>query len=362
VSRRPTGRLAALIVTAAVLVAGNLVLQGPADAVPPRCPDGSPPPCDGDDPPETTPKPVPTTSPTPTTSPPPPPPSTWVANAVLLNQSPTPLGTVVANRQFLARRTREDIKNGVPVPDPIPGGSATLQDGSFTFAPVTQPTNTNVQIRVDDGGGRGPLCRTAPRASLPSSGGVIRILAAPPQVTGPQELNAMVSGIVGELAKEEDAQKNVKTVTATSATLAPQADGLLLTLAGNLDVDFFKPTEVDWRIGFTFRQLLTLKGSQSSSVGESLVVELTGPGSIDLTWVSGEPPEGGDGILDYVADVLVPRLRDGVLAKAGPLINPKVAQLHAVRWWTEQGFTLSIRNVSYSTAGLSVEATFCRLG
>jgi hypothetical protein len=154
----------------------------------------------------------------------------------------------------------------------------------------------------------------------------------------------------------------VQTVTATSAALAPQADGLLLTLTGNLDLDFADPAEADWRIGFTFRQRLTLKGSQSFKVGESLVVELAGEGSVDLTWVSGEPATGGQGILDFVATLLVPRMRSGVLAKAGPLVNSKVAQLHAVRWWTEQGFTLSIRNISYSTAGLSVEATFCRLG
>lgn len=362
-ARLPTGKLTATIITAAAMVASGLALQGPADAAPRRCSDGSLPPCDVVDPPE------PTTSPTtgrpPTTTPTPAPPSAWVANAVILDQSPTPLGTVVAHRWFIPRRvshpgaTRKVVGT---IFDPIPSGSAPLQGGAFRFAPVAQPAGTDVQLLVGEGGGRGPLCRTRPQATLPSSGGSIHILAAPPLVTGPAELDAMVAGITGELAKETDEAGTVQTVTATSASLTPQADGLSLTLTGTLDLDFDDPAAADWRMGFTFRQLLRLKASQSLDVHQSLVVELAGPASIDVTWVAGEPAEGGDAILTYVGTLLVPRMRSGVLTKAGPLINPSVAQRHSVRWWTEQGFTLSIRNVGYSTAGLSMEATLCRLG
>jgi hypothetical protein len=287
-----------------------------------------------------------------------------MTNAVLLNQSLAPLGTVVANRWFIPRGVAQRPANPTvgSISDPILAGSALLQGGGFTFDDVTQPADTYAQLQVSDGAGRGPLCRTAPMASLPGTGGVIRILVAPPQVTGPSDLNKMVSGITGELAKETNADGTVQTVTATSATLAPQADGLLLTLAGNLDIDFAKPDAVDWRIGFTFRQLLTLKGSQSFDVGESLLVQLAGEGSVDLTWVSGEPATGGDGILAFVGTVLVPRMRTGVLDMAGPLINPKVAQLHAARWWTEQGFTLSVRRVTYSSSGLTVYPSLCLYG
>jgi hypothetical protein len=34
----------------------------------------------------------------------------------------------------------------------------------------------------------------------------------------------------------------------------------------------------------------------------------------------------------------------------------------AVRWWTEQGFSLSVRKVTYSSSDMKVYPAMCRLG
>jgi len=48
----------------------------------------------------------------------------------------------------------------------------------------------------------------------------------------------------------------------------------------------------------------------------------------------------------------------GAVATATHLISG----IDDVKFWTDQGFTLSIRRVGYSTTGLDVYPSFCMLG
>ena len=57
-----------------------------------------------------------------------------------------------------------------------------------------------------------------------------------------------------------------------------------------------------------------------------------------------------------------PQLRAQVLTKRGRPVNDAVRLTHDVKWWTEQGFTLSVRKVAYSTSALTVYGALCRLG
>jgi len=51
-----------------------------------------------------------------------------------------------------------------------------------------------------------------------------------------------------------------------------------------------------------------------------------------------------------------------VMAKATPSVNASISGISDVKFWTDQGFTLSIRRVGYSTTGLAVYPSFCMLG
>jgi hypothetical protein len=51
-----------------------------------------------------------------------------------------------------------------------------------------------------------------------------------------------------------------------------------------------------------------------------------------------------------------------VVAKATPIVNNAVTQSHDVIWWGEQGFTASVRKVTYSATDMKVYPSLCKLG
>ncbi len=55
-----------------------------------------------------------------------------------------------------------------------------------------------------------------------------------------------------------------------------------------------------------------------------------------------------------------PQLRTAVVTRATTTVNEKVLGMQKVKWWTEQGFTLSIRKVEYSAEAMNVYPAFCR--
>ena len=48
------------------------------------------------------------------------------------------------------------------------------------------------------------------------------------------------------------------------------------------------------------------------------------------------------------------------MTRATTTVNEKVLGMQKVKWWTEQGFTLSIRKVEYSAEAMNVYPAFCR--
>ena len=78
-------------------------------------------------------------------------------------------------------------------------------------------------------------------------------------------------------------------------------------------------------------------------------------------WFSPKP-SNGDGIVALISPTVESTLRSTVVAKATPIVNNAVVQSHDVLWWGEQGFTPSVRKVTYSATDMKVYPSLCKLG
>ena len=103
---------------------------------------------------------------------------------------------------------------------------------------------------------------------------------------------------------------------------------------------------------------MPLNGTDTNQL---LTVQAPAAGALNLAWY-GTPPAGGDAIKAFITGGMEPQLRAQVLTQARPLVNDAVRLNHDVVWWTEQGFTMSVRKVAYSTSALTVYGALCRLG
>jgi hypothetical protein len=359
------------------LLPGRLAPAGAAGAapegaaVPPRCEDGSPPPC-GDDPepPTTRPRPIPTNPPT-TFSPPtttgttvPPQAPPWSVNVVPLVEDPGGLtGTVQAERFWIPHLVNAPANavaaqlagGGNSIFDPIPAGTATLSStNTLTFPGMALPSGYEMVLRVREQGSSGALCRTTARTALPASGRPLHILAAPPLTTGGADLQAMVGGFTGPV---EGLDPSI-TATVTAVTITPQADGLSLRTQGNLTIVV---NGTPFKFTFDHTMVFTLVPSIGPDLSYVLVAQSANAGTAVVEWDQ-VPPPGGDGLLALIRDGLPGQIRPKVLQKATTQVNSHIHGLSDVRWWSEQGFYISVRKVGYSTAGLTVFPSFCRLG
>jgi hypothetical protein len=366
----------AVIALAAGLVPGGAPSAGASPssnasvAAPPLCPDGSPPPC-GDDPdPEPTPtteRPPRTTTTRPggtTTSTIPAPGPPWEVRVLNLDQDDEgTIGLLTAERWHIFDQVftpgSAQAGTSATLPQPLPDieasrvlvGSSVMQGNRFQLpGGQSLPAHASVQLRVLEQDAPGVLCRTPKRSPLPASGVQLHILEAPAVSKDADDLSAMVSSFGGPVA---GLPSNVS-VDIASASLSPQADGLGLRLQGALTVN-------EWDFDFDFRLRLTLVPQTGLNTAQVLSVDAPDPGTADLTWV-GTPPPDGDALIAFLKPQVETTMRDKVLAQARPLVNTNLVDSHDVRWWTEQGFTISIRRVVYSAADVKVYAGLCRLG
>jgi hypothetical protein len=233
--------------------------------------------------------------------------------------------------------------------DPIAAGSSSLSSGEFVFPPTPMPANASMYIRVHEDGSSGSLCRTRPVSTLPQNDVPLHIIVAPEITKTAADLNAMVSSFSGWQPSPAN-EPNVK-VYIINTTLTPQASSLSLEIKGFLIVDTMT-------FYFDYTLPLTLTPDNSRNVDHVVNVQQAGTPNLYMVWW-GTP--GDPNVFDTVKASFEPQLRSTVLAQAGPLTNSSVLSGHDVRWWTDQGFTLSLRQVSYSTNGIEVHAALCRL-
>jgi hypothetical protein len=312
--------------------------------------------------PPTNPTTIPTLPPTTGTAPPTPP---WKVSLLKLNQDVGPgapaLGAIAADRYWLPRpiiATQTATKTATQtvaagtgsIYDPIPAGTANLSNNQFSFPGDPMPAGYDMVLRVREAGIPGSLCRTRPVGALPASGRPLHLLIAPPISKSASELNALVAGFKG-VVPNTPAGISVNIV---NATLTPSTSGLQLYLLGGLFVNN------TWAFVFDYRVTLTLVPVNGTDVNSALTAQTTGAGTLQLAWL-GTPPAGGDAIKAFIAQGMEPQLRANVVSTARPLVNDAVVQNHDVRWWTEQGFSVSVRRVTYSGSDLKVSAALCRL-
>jgi hypothetical protein len=357
-------RLGVTIAAAAVVIALGLSfglpgLSGSASGLPPV----------GTDPLPTSPVlpicPNPPCGTTPTTDTPPPP--TWDVQSMILNEDTGTVGAPTADRFFTptpifqqaasVERAKTASASAIVIPpgpwDPVPAGSSGLigpqLGGRFSFPVQALPSGSTMSIKVREAGVPGLLCRTREVSPLPTSGTPLRILVAPAIVESPAALQAMVANFKGAVPTPAGTSAGI-----LAASLTPQSNGLSLSLLGVLKVGTYN-------FIFAYKVLLTLTPVTSGNLGAYLTVQTPSPGTLTLAWF-GPAPAGGDFIKALVAAAAEPQLRAAVPPQATPIVNNAVNAMHDVKWWTEQGFSLSVRKVAYSTTGLSVSAAVCRLG
>ena len=293
-------------------------------------------------------------------TPQPPPPQTWRIQLFTMDQDTAlPAGALTADRFWLQSQpvaTTGGPTNAIaahlpnPVSSETPAGSSGVYNGAFVFQPISMPADASMALRVHEDGVLGSTCRTRPVSSLPANDVPLHILVAPQMNETADDLNAMVSSFTGWQPTPPGQPK----VYIHDATLTPQASSLLLDIKGLLVVN----TNVFF---FDYTLPLVLVPDNSMNVDHVVNVQQSGNPNLQMSWFGPPFAVGSPKLLQLVKASFEPQLHSTVLAQADSSANNSVLAQHDVRWWTEQGFTLSLRRVDYSTNGIAVHAALCRL-
>ena len=204
-------------------------------------------------------------------------------------------------------------------------------------------------LRVKESGAPGSLCRTTPVSPLPASGVPLHILTPSPVSTTAADLAGMVGGFSGL----QTGTPAGTTVYIFQTSLTPTAQGLKLGLLGMLKID-------PYVFVFAYNVTFTLTPSNGVNTSSVLTATAPNPGNLVLGWFTPKP-SNGDAIVAFISPTVESTLRSTVVAKATPIVNDAVVKSHDVLWWGEQGFTPSVRKVTYSATDLKVYPSLCKL-
>jgi hypothetical protein len=311
----------------------------------------------------------PTTDPTtpPTLPPPPPPPSDWRVRVEDLVQDPN-VGAISADRFWLTLPILTQGSSATApagpaaatpgwlppiVWDPVPAGSAPLAYDELRFPVIPPPQGASVALRVKEAGAPGSLCRTKAKSPVPETNqSLLHLLVPGPISTSAADLNAMVQSLGGPQTGTPAGTK----VYVFSASLVPTPAGLQVQLKGIISAEQAGTTVV-----FFFDYTVPLNLNPVNGITDTRVLTASAPnaGTLALTFF-GTPPPNGDFIKFIATGIMEPQLRAAVVSRATTTVNEKILGMHDVKWWTEQGFTLSIRKVEYSANDMKVHPALCR--
>jgi hypothetical protein len=286
----------------------------------------------------------------------------WLSNPVICCVDTVPIGQAdeiaaqTASKTATAGADPTAAKAATAATSPIllgtltPAGSSGLIGNQFKFPTDPMPSGARMFLRVKESGAPGSLCRTTPVTPLPASGVPLHILTPAPVSTSAAALAAMVSGFSGPQSGTPDGTS----VYIGQAGLAPTPQGLQLSMLGAMKV-------YSWTFFFAYNLTFTLTPSNGVNTSNVLSATAPNPGSLSLGWFSPKP-SNGDAIVSYISPTIESTLRNAVVAKATPIVNNAVTQSHDVIWWGEQGFTPSVRKVTYSATDMKVYPSLCKLG
>lgn len=329
-------RTAVAVVIATLMLAGTVLVvqQTTASALPPRCPEGGPPPCGG--PPE------PTTTPGSTV----PRPIVWTTKLSILNQSGKDFNHTVWGSWSRA---------GSPV-YATPSGSAvwtndTKDEGNIGLTQKSLMAGSKVSFMVRSLGDNGPICRSLPTTAIPASGRSTHILLAGQILKPAADLQALAGGFSGRVTPDPDGAE----VTINSVSMVALDTGLQITVKGKMykDVQFPAP---NFDGTFAYVVLVTLHPSlridDTSEVmkgyADEGILQLNGrdwTDKLELAW----------------ADNQEPAFRKAVVDKVTAAVNFNVASDPQVGWFSQLGYTVSVREVTIDHTGIKILPALCKV-
>lgn len=331
--RRRRSALAVLAVAGLVLLGAVPMLQTSVDAAPPRCEDGSPPPCDVPDPDPTT---TSTTGPRPVV---------WTARVSVLDQS----------GGFNRTMWGGWLRAGSPVYS-TPAGyvgwtdSPANTEGSLGLTQTYLPPGGTVGFYMNELGTDGPVCRSQPVSAVPPTGRNVHVLLAPAITKSPADVSAMVAGFTGRVTPDPDGAE----VTINTVSLVPQQNGLLLTVSGRVYKDVTGP--FNYYGNFTYVVMLRLNASRRIDDPYEVMTVSADQGVLQLRGDSTK-----DDLLNAFGDDVEPDFRAAVKDKATTAVNDDIASLPQVTWFRSLGYTISVRRVTTTPSGITVQPALCKV-
>jgi hypothetical protein len=313
---------------AALIVGLVIAVASPASAVPPRCEDGSPPPCT--DPEEPDPDPEPTT----------PPPIVWRANVSIDNQSGGGF-----NPSVRGGWRREGSPGYITPTGTVAWTNAAQTEGTIGLTSTYLPAGNRVNFWMRELG-NDYLCRSRPRLSVPATGRRIDVLLAPPDLTDGAEISEIGEESLGVITPTPPGAEYVRIDT---IDLVPQSGYVSLVMTGYLEAN------VPWwpdDINDDFTYVAKLRLSPSGAFDPASVMAVT----TDSGYTFRLDNWGSD-----VENEVGPKIRAAVETRMANAVNAKIAATPEVVLLTAQGYTVSLREVTTSPAGVTVLPSLCKV-
>jgi hypothetical protein len=230
--------------------------------------------------------------------------------------------------------------------DVIAGGADTV-NGADLFGVNGQPPSgaTAAVIKFQEAGLPGAICRSQQFGPTENFAFASMLTSDPTPFSGDSlAFASALSG--GHFPGGSNGLPSNFDVNVTSVGEVLRADGAHLTVRGNLTIStgagVFK---------FTFTHMVTEAIAPSTDVNAARVLALTAPtpGQLVLQW-NQTPPANGTATLNFVTALVEPVLRPLVPAKTASLVDLLIPTQHPVKFFLEQGFTFSVRNVAITPA------------
>jgi hypothetical protein len=319
-----------------VVLSGVLVATNGAQAIPPDCEDGSPPPCE--DPPDPD-------DPPPTTTTPPPKPIVWSTRVAVLDQSEVGFSRTM----WGGWHTQSSPGYTTPAGHVVWSDEAQTE-GTLGLTQTYLPPGHPVGFYMNELGTDGPSCRSGRRSSVPTVTTATHALLGPTITKTPEEIAAMAAAFSGRVQPDPAGAE----VTITQPpTLVPQQGGLQLTVRGRIYKDVDGP--FNYYGDFAYAVVLHISPSRSVDTNEVMVVSAD-EGILQLLGDSWK-----DDALEALGSNFEPDFRAAVRSRVQASVNADIAARPEVQWFAEMGYTASVRRVTTTPNGISVQPALCRV-
>jgi hypothetical protein len=283
--------------------------------------------------------------------------ATWFSIVSLLDQDPGGLvGPVTADRSYLSGATA------------TPAGSSNLlfdlgltyDRGDLTFTGNPQPAGTQMAVRIHESASTGSLCRLTQPVGVVPSGPQTPIIAGAPTAVPKASLDLLMSTAKGAVTTVPPgwimhiASTNIESIDAA---------GMHVTVTGDLSTPNINtsPQSV-YAFNFTYHIVVALSPNNGPVLANVLTASVPNAGTLELQWQQPPTDPQAEFIRRIIQIIAEPTMRPIVPTRIEPVLNSVVLAEHDVRFFTEQGFSLSMRAVTFNPGGAALSTSFCRLG